>query len=148
MNAYNPDHVPNTPWLTAMKSNPDFTLFTNAYSCVWYTVPVLEHALTESNFYNDKPFNESISIIDMAKKAGDALRQINDATMIALNNVSDVAAATSEQSQASGSVARNVEQISSMLEESAQSVHAANENVLILEQLADDLRQSVARFRV
>ena len=53
-----------------MKSNPDFTLFTNAYSCVWYTVPVLEHALTESNFYNDKPFNESISIIDMAKKAG------------------------------------------------------------------------------
>lgn len=56
--------------LTAMKSNPDFTLFTNAYSCVWYTVPVLEHALTESNFYNNKPFNESISIIDMAKKAG------------------------------------------------------------------------------
>ena len=70
MNAYNPDHVPNTPWLTAMKANPDFTLFTNAYSSVWYTVPVLEHALTESNFYNNKPFNESISIIDMAKKAG------------------------------------------------------------------------------
>ncbi|WP_296903348.1 phosphoethanolamine transferase [uncultured Megasphaera sp.] len=70
MNAYDPNHVPNTPWLTAMKSNPDFTLFTNAYSCVWYTVPVLEHALTESNFYNDKPFNESVSIIDMAKKAG------------------------------------------------------------------------------
>ena len=70
MNAYNPDHVPNTPWLTAMKANPDFTLFTNAYSSVWYTVPVLEHALTESNFYNNTPFNESISIIDMAKKAG------------------------------------------------------------------------------
>lgn len=70
MNAFNPNHVPNTPWLTQMKENPDFTLFTNAYSCVWYTVPVLEHALTESNFYNDKEFNKSISIIDMAKKAG------------------------------------------------------------------------------
>lgn len=70
MNAYNPKHVSNTPWLTAQKRNPHFTLFTNAYSCVWYTVPVLEHALTESNFYNDKPFNQSISIIDMAKKAG------------------------------------------------------------------------------
>lgn len=70
MNAYNPSHVQNTPWLTAMKDNPDFTLFTNAYSCVWYTVPVLEHALTESNFYNNKEFNQSISIIDMAKKAG------------------------------------------------------------------------------
>lgn len=70
MNAYNPNHVQNTPWLTSMKENPDFTLFTNAYSCVWYTVPVLEHALTESNFYNNKEFNQSISIIDMAKKAG------------------------------------------------------------------------------
>ncbi|MCH4166082.1 MAG: phosphoethanolamine transferase [Megasphaera sp.] len=70
MNAYNPEHVPNTPWLTGQKNNPNFTLFTNVYSCVWYTVPVLEHALTESNFYNDKQFNESISIIDMAKKAG------------------------------------------------------------------------------
>ena len=46
------------------------------------------------------------------------------------------------------SVARNVEQISAMLEESAQSVNAANENVQILEQLADDLRQSVSRFKV
>ncbi len=70
MNAYNPDHVANTPWLTAEKTNPRFTLFTNAYSCVWYTVPVLEHALTESNFYNNKEFNESISIIDMARKVG------------------------------------------------------------------------------
>lgn len=70
MNAYNPEHVPNTPWLTAERQNPYFTLFNNAYSCVWYTVPVLEHALTESNFYNNKEFNESISIIDMAKKAG------------------------------------------------------------------------------
>lgn len=70
MNAYDPNHVPNTPWLTSEKQNPDFTLFTNAYSCVWYTVPVLEHALTESNFYNNKEFNQSISIIDMAKKAG------------------------------------------------------------------------------
>ncbi|MGE1061658.1 phosphoethanolamine transferase [Megasphaera paucivorans] len=70
MNAYNPSHVENTPWLTAEKNNPQFTLFNNVYSCVWYTVPVLEHALTESNFYNNKEFNESISIIDMAKKIG------------------------------------------------------------------------------
>lgn len=70
MNAYDPNHVPNTPWLTSEKQNPDFTLFTNVYSCVWYTVPVLEHALTESNFYNNKEFNQSISVIDMAKKAG------------------------------------------------------------------------------
>ena len=35
-----------------------------------------------------------------------------------------------------------------MIEESTQSVRAANENVLMLEQLAGELRDSVARFRV
>lgn len=70
MNAYDPKHVQNTPWLTGEKSNPNFTLFTNVYSCAWYTVPVLEHALTESNFYNTKQFNQSTSIIDIAKKLG------------------------------------------------------------------------------
>ena len=85
--------------------------------------------------------------VDMAKKAGDALRQITEATTVAHGNVSDVAAATTEQSQAGSSVARNVEQISSMLEESTQSVEAANENVMALEQLAENLRQSVTRFK-
>lgn len=70
MHAYNPSTPDNTPWLSSVRYDSRFTLFTNVYSCVWYTVPVLEHALTEANFYNDKQFNESISIIDMAKKAG------------------------------------------------------------------------------
>ena len=86
--------------------------------------------------------------VEIAHQAGEALRQINEASTVALHNVSDVAAATGEQSQASGSVARNVEQISSMLDESAQSVLAANENVRALERLAEELRQSVARFKV
>ncbi len=86
--------------------------------------------------------------VDMVDKAGAALQQINEASSVALSNISEVAAATTEQSQASTSVARNVEQVSSMLEESVQSLNAANENVTMLERLACELRQSVARFRV
>jgi len=86
--------------------------------------------------------------VEMAGKAGEALRQISEASVVALGKIREVANATTEQSQASGSVASNVEQISSMVEESAQSVRAANENVLMLERLAAELRQSVARFRV
>lgn len=86
--------------------------------------------------------------VEMATQAGATLRRINEAAVVALANVSEVAAATTEQSQASASVAQNVEQISSMIYESTQSVHAANENVLMLGQLAGELRQSVARFRV
>jgi methyl-accepting chemotaxis protein len=86
--------------------------------------------------------------VEMAGQAGEALRQINEASLLALGNISEVAAATTEQSQASGSVARNVEQISGMIEESSASVRAANEDVMVLEQLSRELRQSVARFRV
>lgn len=86
--------------------------------------------------------------VEMAGKAGETLRQINEATVVARSNVSEVASATTEQSQASASVARNVEQISSMIDESVQAVRAANENVLMLEKLAGELRQSVTRFRV
>lgn len=86
--------------------------------------------------------------VDMAGQAGAALRQINEASALALGNISEVASATTEQSQASSSVARNVEQISGMIEESASSVRSANDEVLVLEQLAKELRASVARFRV
>ena len=86
--------------------------------------------------------------VETIGKAGDALRQISEASAVARSNISEVASATSEQSQASSSVARNVEQISSMIDASVNSVQEANINVRMLEKLADELRQSVSRFRV
>ncbi|MEI7614448.1 MAG: methyl-accepting chemotaxis protein [Betaproteobacteria bacterium] len=86
--------------------------------------------------------------VEIIGKAGEALRQISEASAVARSNIGEVAAATSEQSQASTSVARNVEQISTMIEASVSSVQQANENVHKLENLADELRQSVSRFRV
>lgn len=68
MKAFNDNNDETTPWLSANKNN--FYLFKNAYSCAWNTVPALEHALTEANYYNNKEFNKSVSIIDIAKKAG------------------------------------------------------------------------------
>lgn len=59
-----------TPWLKEMSNHPNFLLFPNTYACKDQTVPVLEHALTEANQYNDKKFYESCSVIDIAKKAG------------------------------------------------------------------------------
>lgn len=59
-----------TPWLKEMRNSQNFLLFSNAYACKDQTVPVLEHALTEANQYNDKKFYDSCSIIDIAKKAG------------------------------------------------------------------------------
>lgn len=67
MSAFNNLDDETTPWLASQK---DIFLIKNAYACAWNTVPALEHALTEADFYNNDEFNSSISIIDIAKKAG------------------------------------------------------------------------------
>ena len=70
MNAFAPCDVNTTPWLKEHATDEDFFLFPHAYTCWGQTVPALERALTEFNQYNDKTFNKSFSIIDIAKKAG------------------------------------------------------------------------------
>ena len=70
MSAYSDTPNNNTPWLCSMKNNANFILFPHAYASWGQTVPALERALTEKNQYNNKEFNQSLTIIDIAKKAG------------------------------------------------------------------------------
>lgn len=70
MSAFTPLDRDTTPWLSASAASDRFILFPNAYSCAMVTVNSLERALTERNQYNDKPFHDSVSIIDMAHKLG------------------------------------------------------------------------------
>lgn len=71
MSAFTPQPRETTPWLSKKKKDSrHFILFPNAFSCAMQTVPTLERALTERNQYNNKPFNDSCSIIDMAHKLG------------------------------------------------------------------------------
>ena len=58
----------NTPNLEKVAGN--FIVFNHAYASWSQTVPVLQRVLTEQSQYNDKEFYNSISIIDVAKKAG------------------------------------------------------------------------------
>ena len=67
----NPDYKEtpeNTPNLTP--TDGKFILFDNVYASWTQTVPVLQRALTEQSQYNDKEFYDSVSIIDVARKAG------------------------------------------------------------------------------
>lgn len=60
-----------TPWLSEQKKDEKhFILFLNTFACGMQTVPTLERALTECNQYNAKKFNDSCSIIDIARKLG------------------------------------------------------------------------------
>lgn len=70
MSAYSDTKNDNTPWLREMKNNDSFIIFPHAYTSRCQTVPALERALTEKNQYNDKVFNQSLTVLDIAKKAG------------------------------------------------------------------------------
>ena len=71
MKMYTPDFpYDDTPWQGSLYADPNFNVFKHAYSSYVQTVPTLERALTERNQYDDKPFFDSTTIIDVAKKAG------------------------------------------------------------------------------
>lgn len=70
MSAYKHTEHDTTPWMREESSKPSCILFKHAYTSWGQTVPALERALTEKNQYNDKEFNESVTILDLAKKAG------------------------------------------------------------------------------
>ncbi|MGE1061040.1 phosphoethanolamine transferase [Megasphaera paucivorans] len=68
--AYGYSRHDTTPWLRTMSSQPGFILFKHAYTSWGQTVPALERALTEKNQYNNLDFNQCITMLDIAKKAG------------------------------------------------------------------------------
>ena len=70
MSSYRKTERDNTPWMRTSSGNKDFILFRHAYASCARTVAVLERALTEKNQYNAKEFHNSLSILDLAKKAG------------------------------------------------------------------------------
>ena len=72
MSAYGYNNNNTTPWLKDKTENSphNFLKFTHAYSSYGSTVQSLEQALTEKNQYNNKSFKNSITVLDLAKKAG------------------------------------------------------------------------------
>jgi methyl-accepting chemotaxis protein len=84
----------------------------------------------------------------LAQEAAAALRDISTEASATLAQVREMASATSEQSQASGSVAQNVERIASMVSASARSVTIANVDVNAVVTSSRTLNDSTARFKL
>ena len=77
----------------------------------------------------------------MLTEAGESVSQSS-------HGVSDIAASVSEQSLASTEIARNVEKIAQMSEENHAAVESNAQDIVRLEQLANELQAAVSRFRV
>jgi len=71
MQVYSPDFAyPDTPWLSSVRNDGSFVMFEHAYACYNQTEVALKNVLTEASQYNGLSFGSSLSIIDVARKAG------------------------------------------------------------------------------
>ena len=86
--------------------------------------------------------------VDLTEKAAQALRAINEGACATLVKTRDVADAAQEQSQASSSIANNIERISQMVEHADVSVQSAHGQVRQLEALTQKLNQAAAKFKL
>ena len=86
--------------------------------------------------------------VQLAESATDSLRAIEEGAHRTLERVGEVADATLEQSSASTSIAQRVEQIANMVEETTATIRGTTETAHQLEDIANNLKGLIGRFRV
>ena len=86
--------------------------------------------------------------VELVEKAAAALREINVGACETLGKARDVANAAMEQSQASNSIAANIERIARMVEEADAAVQSAHSQVQQLNDLAGELHHEAASFKL
>ena len=84
----------------------------------------------------------------LAESASDSLRAIEEGAHRTLERVGEVADATQEQSAASTSIAQRVEQIANMVEETTTTIRGTTATAHQLEEIANNLKGLIGRFRV
>ena len=83
-----------------------------------------------------------------ADEAGTAIEKLNDSSGKVIASVSDISLAISEQSSASTEIARRVETIAQLAEESNVSMNKTAESARTVKHLVDTMQSVVSGFRV
>jgi len=93
--------------------------------------------------------NEKVSAgVEMIQEAGSAMERIQKGTNAVKDAISDIATASTERRNASQDIARNIEHIAQMAETNAAAILNAATVATQLEDAAEQLRQTMARFRM
>ncbi|MEL7472880.1 MAG: methyl-accepting chemotaxis protein, partial [Planctomycetota bacterium] len=85
--------------------------------------------------------------VEMASGAGDALREIVDASEGLLTQVNGIAAAAQEQTTVSDEIARALEEINAVTAESSEGANQASSAAADLSSQSERLREALSRFK-
>ena len=85
--------------------------------------------------------------VALANEAGQSIVSIRDGALRVVDVVNDISSSIREQSAASSDIAKNIERIAQMSEESAQAVQHTTDAARHLQELSGALHASVSRFK-
>jgi methyl-accepting chemotaxis protein len=83
----------------------------------------------------------------LAEEVAATLKRINEGARITMERINDISSAASEQGTASNDIARNVEKIAQMTEETSAAISQASTTAQQLEALASKLHAEVSQFK-
>jgi methyl-accepting chemotaxis protein len=83
----------------------------------------------------------------LAEEVAATLARINEGARVTMGRINEISSATSEQGTASNEIARNVEKIAQMSEETNSAITQASASAQQLEALATRLHSEVAQFK-
>jgi methyl-accepting chemotaxis protein len=86
--------------------------------------------------------------VDLARQAGTSINEIREGSARVMDVVNSISDSIREQGTVSSEIARNIEQIAQMSEESANAVQHTTEAARHLQQLSTALHNSVSRFKL
>jgi methyl-accepting chemotaxis protein len=85
---------------------------------------------------------------ELAEEVATILARINEGARATMQRIHDISSAATEQTTASTDIARNVEKIAQMTEETSAAIGQASTAAHQLETLASRLHGEVSRFKV
>jgi methyl-accepting chemotaxis protein len=83
----------------------------------------------------------------LAEDVAATLKRINEGARVTMERINDISSAAAEQGTASNDIARNVEKIAQMTEETSAAISQASTTAQQLEALASKLHAEVAQFK-
>jgi len=86
--------------------------------------------------------------VSLANQAGESILNIRAGALRVVSVVNDISSSIREQSAASNDIARNIERIAQMSEDSAEAVRHTTDAARNLQDLSVSLHRSVSRFKI
>jgi methyl-accepting chemotaxis protein len=86
--------------------------------------------------------------VDLASQAGASITEIRDGSMRVMEVVNSISDSIREQGTVSSEIAKNIEQIAQMSEESASAIQHTADAARHLQKLSSGLHTSVSRFKI